>query len=183
VVPSHFPLRDGLSWTYAVIEPFTCTLVTAELRPPVAIEVADMLTGDRRSERAWVLEQTSGQRRQYVVERDCGVEILRERRFGKPETPGIVAVEGLRWAGEPSWSHPTWHYTLETIRYRRVGEEDVIVTAGAFRCIKILVDEGERGICWLAPDVGIVRSVGAIEGLTPTRYSVAELHSYIPSRP
>jgi hypothetical protein len=63
-------------------------------------------------------------------------------------------------------------------RYRRVGREEVTVTAGRFECLKILLDEGETGTMWLAPGVGIVRSVGAIEGLAPTRYLVLELHSY-----
>jgi hypothetical protein len=176
MVPSHFPLRDGLSWVYSVTDPITCRLITVRLLPPGEIEVADMLTGETRPEQAWFLEETERSKQQFLLEREGGVQFLRERRFGRPERTGIVVTDDLRWAGEETWSHPGWHYSLETIRYRRAGEEEVIVTAGAFRCVKILVDEGERGTYWLAPGVGIIRSVGAIEGLAPTRYSVVELY-------
>jgi hypothetical protein len=88
----------------------------------------------------------------------------------------------LRWTGEATWSHPEWHYALETMSYRRAGEEEITATVGTFRCLKILLNEGEDGTIWLAPEVGILRSVKPIEGLEPTRYSVQELHSYtVPS--
>ena len=36
--------------------------------------------------------------------------------------------------------------------------------------------DGVRWTVWLAPGVGIVRSVGAVEGLPRERFSVLELH-------
>jgi hypothetical protein len=176
---SYFPLRDGVSWVYSVTDPLQCRLLTVRVRPPVEIEAEDMLTHEVRRERAWVLEESERDAPHYAVERDHGVEILRRRRFGTPERQALVVDDDLRWSGEAAWARPCWRYDLQTRRYRRAGDEEVTVTAGVFWCLKILLDEGETGTYWLAPGVGIVRSVGAIEGLVPQRFSVLELHSCI----
>jgi hypothetical protein len=125
-----------------------------------------------------VLEQSDREEPRYAIARASGVEIVERRTFGDPSRRALVVSEDFRWDGPPDWSRPYWHDGLRTRRYRRAGEEDVTVSAGAFRCVKILLDEGETGTVWIAPGVGLVRSVGAIEGLAPTRYLVLELHSY-----
>jgi len=181
---SHFPLAPGVTWTYSVTDPIWCRLITWRVRKLLEIEVEDMLTGAVRREWAWTLEEPGGEVYRFVIEREHGVEFLRRRRFGKPEREAIVVSEDYRWAGDECWSRPYWHYDLQTLRYRRVADEEVTVSAGVFRCLKILLDEGETGTVWLAPEVGIVRSVGEVKGLWPTRFEVLELHSYeLPSAP
>src|SRR5262245_47891509 len=175
---SHFPLAHGVTWTYAATNPISCQLVTLRVRTPLEIEVEDMLTGAVRGEWAWTLEDSGREVYRFVIEREHGIEFLRRRRFGKPERQAIVVTEDYRWAGDECWSRPYWHYDLQTLRYRRVGDEEVTVSAGVFRCVKILLDEGETGTVWLAPGVGIVRTVGAVQGLWPARFEVLELHSY-----
>ena len=176
--PTHFPLRDGLRWNYSATDPMDCRLATLHVRPPVEIEVEDMLTGQARREQAWVLEQPEGREHRYAVVREGGVQILRRRRFGKPERQAIVVTDEYRWEGGEAWSHPDWYYALTTRRYRRAGEEEITVSGGRFSCVKILLDEGEAGTVWLAANVGLVRSVHPVEGLDPTRYYVVELHSW-----
>jgi hypothetical protein len=112
------------------------------------------------------------------VEQDGGVQILRPRRFGRPERQAIVVTDEYRWEGAETWSHPDWWYAPTTRRYRRVDREEITVSGGRFSCVKILIDEGESGTVWLAAGVGLVRSVHPVEGLDPTRYFVLELHSW-----
>jgi len=176
VTPPWFPLREGVRWNYSATDPMSCRLVTVRVRSTVEIEVGDMVTTGVRRERAWVLEESDGERPHFVIEREHGVEFVRPRRFGKPEREAVVVTEDYRWGGAETWSHPVSHYVLGTRHYRRAGDEEVIVSAGRFRCLRILIDEGETGTVWLAPGVGIVRSVGVIEGLSPDRFSVLELH-------
>jgi hypothetical protein len=176
--PTYFPLRDALFWNYSATDPMDCRLSTLHVRPPVEIEVEDMLTGQAQREQAWVLEQPEGRAPRYAVEREGGVQILRRRLFGKPERQAIVVTDEYRWDGPETWSHPDWYYALTTRRYRRVGQEEITVSGGRFSCVKILIDEGEAGTVWLAADVGLVRSVHAVEGLETARYFVAELHSW-----
>jgi hypothetical protein len=176
--PNYFPLRDGLFWNYSATDPMDCRMSTLHVRPPVEIEVEDMLTGQARREKAWVLEQPEGREPRYAVEREGGVQILRRRRFGKPERQAIVVTDEYRWEGPETWSHPGWYYDLTTRRYRRVGREEITVSGGRFSCVKILINEGEAGTVWLAADVGLVRSVHAVEGTITDRYFVVELHSW-----
>jgi len=176
VTSPWFPLREGVSWNYSATDPISCRLVTVTVRSTVEIEVGDMVTRGTRRERAWVLEESDRKEPHFVIEREHGVEFVRPRRFGKPEREAIVVTDEYRWSGEPTWSHPVSHYVIGTRSYRRAGDEEVTVSAGVFRCLKILLDEGKTGTVWLAPGVGIVRSVGVVEGLSPDRYSVIELH-------
>jgi hypothetical protein len=199
---SYFPLRVGASWAYAVIDPMRCQLVTVHVRPPVEIEAEDLESGAIVRERAFVLEQSDREAPSYAVTRGHGVEVLQrcrvgesgrrsavvthdagalgllERRRGGEDRRAVVVTDDLRWTGDESWSRKLPYQGGAVRRYRRAGHEDVTVTAGTFACLKILLDEGETGTVWLAPDVGIVRSVGSIEGLDPTRYLVLELHSF-----
>jgi hypothetical protein len=94
----------------------------------------------------------------------------------------LVVTLDLRWAGDEAWSRPYWHYALQTRHFRRVGEEEVLVSAGRFRCLKIFVDEGEGGALWLAPGVGIVRSAAEVVSLFPTHYFTQELCGYSDER-
>jgi hypothetical protein len=176
--PAYFPLRDGLSWTYTATDPLESRLSSVQVRSPVEIDVEDMLTGRARREQASVLEQPEERAPRYAVELEGGVQILRRRRFGRPERQAIVVTDEYRWEGEETWSHPDWNYHPTTRRYRRVGQEEITVSAGRFWCVKILLDEGETGTVWLAEGVGLVRSVHAVEGLDPTRYFVLELHGW-----
>ena len=173
--PSYFPLRVGASWVYTVASPFQ-RIVKVSVEPQTEIEVEDLATNVTRPERAWVLREDDAQEPIYAVVGEHGVRILRTRRFGTPSHTAIVLQEDLRWGGAPTWSRPSLYYGhLSTVRYERVGEEDLIVTAGRFRCLKILIDEGEAGAVWLAPGVGIVREAHILEGID--RYSVVELGS------
>lgn len=173
---SCFPLGEGVTWAYAAIDPVLCLLTTVRVRPPIEIDVEDVLDGRKARERAWVLEQSDRDEPRYAVARDGGVEIVERRTVGQPAHRALVVSEELRWEGPSEWS---LRGGLRTRRYRREGEEDVTVTAGRFRCQRILLDDGETGTVWIAPGVGLVRSVGAVEGLAPTRYLVLELHSYV----
>jgi hypothetical protein len=198
---SHFPLHDHATWAYAVTDPMRCQLVTVRVRPPIEIEIEDLETQAVARQSAWVLEQSDREAPSYAIARDHGVEVLQqcrigeserravvvtqdasggllERRRGGEDRRAVVITEDLRFSGEESWSRKLPYGGGVVRRYRRVGREEVTVTAGRFECLKILLDEGETGTMWLAPGVGIVRSVGAIEGLAPTRYLVLELHSY-----
>jgi hypothetical protein len=199
---SHFPLHEHVTWAYAVTDPMRCQLVTVRVRPPVDIETEDLDTHAVSSRRAWVFEHSDRESPSYAVEREHGVEILErcrigeserravvvtqdggdagilERRRGGEDRRAIVITEDLRLTGEESWSRRLPYRGGAVRRYRRAGREEVTVSAGRFECVKILLDEGETGTVWLSPEVGIVRSVGAIEGLAPTRYLVIELHSY-----
>jgi hypothetical protein len=202
---SHFPLHERLSWAYAVTDPMRCQLVTVRVRPPVDIETEDLDTRAVVRRRLWVLEHSDREAPSYVAERDQGVEFLERCRVGESERRSVVVTQGdpgagilerrrdgevrqavvvtedLRFTGDESWSRMLPYRGGAVRRYRRAGHEDVTVTAGSFACLKILLDEGDTGTIWLAPEVGIVRSVGAIEGLAPTRYLVLELHSYAAS--
>jgi hypothetical protein len=198
---SHFPLHERATWAYAVTDPMRCQLVTVRVRPPIEIETEDLDTQAVVREKAWVLEQSDREAPSYAIERAHGVEVLQHCRIGESGgrsvvvTPGtgdtgllerrrgedrraVVVTEDLRFAGEASWSRTLPYRGGAVRRYRRAGTEDVTVSAGRFECLKILLDEGGTGTIWLAPGVGIVRSVGAIEGLDPTRYLVLDLHSY-----
>ena len=198
---SHFPLHEHVTWAYAVTDPMRCQLVTVRVRPPIEIETEDLDTQAVARQSAWVLEQSDREAPSYAIARDHGVEVLQqcrigeserravvvtqdasggllERRRGGEDRRAVVITEDLRFGGEESWSRKLPYGGGVVRRYRRVGREEVTVTAGRFECLKILLDEGETGTMWLAPGVGIVRSVGAIEGLAPTRYLVLELHSY-----
>jgi len=198
---SHFPLHEHATWAYAVTDPMRCQLVTVRVRPPIEIETEDLDTQAVVRQSAWVLEQSDREAPSYAIARDHGVEVLQqcrigeserravvvtqdasggllERRRGGEDRRAVVITEDLRFGGEESWSRKLPYGGGVVRRYRRVGREEVTVTAGRFECLKILLDEGETGTMWLAPGVGIVRSVGAIEGLAPTRYLVLELHSY-----
>ena len=198
---SHFPLHEHATWAYAVTDPMRCQLVTVRVRPPIEIETEDLDTQAVARQSAWVLEQSDREAPSYAIARDHGVEVLQqcrigeserravvvtqddsggllERRRGGEDRRAVVITEDLRFGGEESWSRKLPYGGGVVRRYRRVGREEVTVTAGRFECLKILLDEGETGTMWLAPGVGIVRSVGAIEGLAPTRYLVLELHSY-----
>jgi hypothetical protein len=199
---SHFPLHERVSWAYSVTDPMRCVLVTVRVRPPVEVETEDLDTHRVVRERLWVLEQSDREAPSYAVERDHGVEILERCRIGESERRAVVVTqdehgagllerrragedrravvvtEDLRWTGDESWSRKLPYRGAAVRRYRRAGTEEVTVSAGRFSCLKILLDEGETGTIWLAPEVGIVRSVGSIEGLYPTRFLVLELHSY-----
>jgi hypothetical protein len=178
-----------------------CQLVTVHARAPVEIEAEDLESGAVVREPAWVLEQSDREAPSYAVARAQGVEILQrcrvgesgrrsvvmqdntgagmlDRRQGGEVRHAVVVTEDLRFTGDESWSRKLPYKGGALRRYRRAGREDVTVTAGTFSCLKILLDEGETGTIWLAPDVGLVRSVGSIEGLDPTRYLVLELHSF-----
>lgn len=199
---SRFPLHERVSWAYAVTDPMRCQLVTVRVRPPEDIETEDLDTHTVARQRLWVLEHSDREAPSYAVERDHGIEFLERCRIGESERRAVVVTqedhgggilerrragddrravvvtEDLRWSGEESWSRTLPYKGGAVRRYRRAGREEVTVTAGTFACLKILLDDGETGTVWLAPEVGIVRSVGAIEGLDPTRYLVLELHSY-----
>jgi hypothetical protein len=199
---SYFPLGEQVTWTYAVTDPMRCELVTVRVRPPMDIETEDLDTHVVVRERLWVLEHSDREAPSYAAERDHGIEILERCRIGESERRAVVVTRGdqgagilerrqagddrravvvtedLRWTGDESWSRKLPYRGGAVRRYRRAGHEDVAVTAGTFACLKILLDEGDTGTIWLAPEVGIVRSVGAIEGLAPTRYLVLELHSF-----
>lgn len=199
---SRFPLHERVSWAYAVTDPMRCQLVTVRVRPPEDIETEDLDTHTVARQRLWVLEHSDREAPSYAVERDHGIEFLERCRIGESERRAVVVTqedhgggilerrragddrravvvtEDLRWSGEESWSRALPYKGGAVRRYRRAGREEVTVTAGTFPCLKILLDDGETGTVWLAPEVGIVRSVGAIEGLDPTRYLVLELHSY-----
>lgn len=182
--PNYFPLDEQAEWVYAVTDPMNSRLVTVSVHPPVEIEVEDIVAPGVRREVAWILRQSDRETLTFAVEREHGVELLEKRRFGQPERHALVVTSDLRWAGDATWTRPVWHYDLQTRRYRRVGDEEVTVTAGRFQCLKILVDDGDSGTIWLAPEVGIVRTVSAIEGLDPQRYTVLELHSWrVPGLP
>jgi hypothetical protein len=175
VSASYFPLREGASWVYVVSSPLQ-KIIKVVVEPQMEIEVEDLVTHVTRPERAWVLREDDAREPIYAVVGEHGVQILRTRRFGAPSHTAIVVHEDLRWGGAPTWSRPSLSYGhLATLRYERVGEEDLIVTAGRFRCLKILIDEGEVGAVWLAPGVGIVREAHLLEGID--RYSVVELGS------
>jgi len=199
---SLFPLHERVSWAYAVTDPMRCELVTVRVHSPVEVETEDLDTHAVVRERLWVLEHSDREAPRYAVERDHGIEVLERCRIGESERRAVVVTqddqgvgflerrragedrravvvtEDLRWTGDESWSRKLPYRGAAVRRYRRAGLEDVTVTAGRFSCVKILLDEGETGTIWLAPGVGIVRSVGAIEGLDPTRFLVLELHSY-----
>jgi hypothetical protein len=199
---SHLPLHERVSWAYSVTDPMRCQLVTVRVRPPVDVETEDLETHRVVHERLWVLEQSDREAPSYAVEREHGVEIfercrigeserravvvtqdehgtgLLERRRASEDRRAVVVTEDLRWTGDESWSRKLPYRGAAVRRYRRAGTEEVTVSAGRFSCLKILLDEGETGTVWLAPEVGIVRSVGSIEGLYPTRFLVLELHSY-----
>jgi hypothetical protein len=198
---SYFPLHEPATWAYAITDPMRCQLVTVRLRPPVELDTEDLETQAVRRERVWVLEHSDREAPSYALERAHGVEILQECRIGESERRAvvvtqddrsgfldrrrsgedrraIVVTEDLRFAGAESWSRKLPYAGGAVRRYRRAGREEVTVTAGRFDCLKILLDDGEAGTIWLADGVGLVRSVGAIEGLAPTRYLVLELHSY-----
>lgn len=199
---SHFPLHENATWSYTVTDPMRCQLVTVRVRPPIDIETEDLDTQAVVRERVWVLEQSDREAPSYAIERAHGVEVLQRCRIGESGgrsvvvTPGtgdtglldrrrgggdrraVVVTEDLRFTGETSWSRTLPYRGGAVRRYRRAGVEQVTVSAGRFECLKILLDDGETGTVWLAPGVGIVRSVGAIEGLDPTRYLVLDLHSY-----
>lgn len=176
---SCFPLRPGVEWAYIAMDPIDSWPMTMRVGPRQEIEIEDMVTNEVRKEQAWLLERSDrdGKRQMFAVERSDGVQLIEQRPFGKPERKALVVTTDLRWAGEATWSQPEWYYELRTIGYRRAGEEEVIVAVGAFRCLKILLNEGEDGTIWLAPEIGIVRSVKPIEGLV-NRYAIMELHSY-----
>lgn len=198
----HIPLHERVSWAYAVTDPMRCTLVTVRMRPPVDVETEDLDTHAVVRERLWVLEHSDREAPSYVVERDHGIEFLERCRIGESERRAVVVTqddqgagllerrhagedrravvvtEDLRFTGDESWSRKLPYRSGAVRRYRRAGVEEVTVSAGRFSCLKILLDEGDTGTVWLAPEVGIIRSVGAIEGLDPTRYLVLELHSY-----
>lgn len=199
---SRFPLHERVSWAYAVTDPMRCQLVTVRVRPPVDVETEDLETHAVAQQRLWVLEHSDREAPSYAVERDHGIEILERCRIGESERRAVVVTrdedgagilerrraaedrravvvtEDLRFTGDESWSRKLPYKGGAVRRYRRAGPEEVTVSAGRFSCVKILLDEGDTGTVWLAPEVGIVRSVGAIEGLYPTRYLVLELHSY-----
>jgi hypothetical protein len=199
---SHFPLHEHATWAYAVTDPMRCQLLTVRVRPPIEIETEDLDTHAVVRERVWVLEQSDREAPSYAIERPRGVEVLQrcrigeserravvvtkgagdasllERRRGGEDRHAVVVTEDLRFTGEESWSRRLPYRGGAARRYRRAGVEEVTVSAGRFECVKILLDEGETGTVWLAPGVGIVRSVGSIEGLDPTRYLVLDLHSY-----
>jgi hypothetical protein len=199
---SFFPLHERVSWAYAVTDPMRCQLVTVRVLPPVDVETEDLDTRAVVQQRLWVLAHSDREAPSYAVERDHGIELLEQCRIGGSERRAVVVTqdargagilerrqagedrravvvtEDLRLTGDESWSR-TLPYRGSAVRsYRRVGLEEVTVTAGRFSCHKILLDEGETGTVWFAPGVGIVRSVGSIEGLHPPRYLVLELHSY-----
>jgi hypothetical protein len=179
-----------------------CQLVTVRVRPPVDVETEDLDTQAVVRERLWVLEHSDREAPSYAVEREHGIEMLERCRIGASERravvvtqddqgagilerrragedrQAVVVTEDLRFTGDDSWSRKLPYRGGARRRYRRAGLEEVTVTAGTFSCLKILLDDGETGTIWIAPEVGIVRSVGAIEGLDPTRYLVLELHSY-----
>jgi hypothetical protein len=174
----YFPLRDGMTWIYSVTGPVIQRIFKAWIEPQVDIEIEDLGTRAVRSARAWVLREEDAPKLTYAVESEHGVQFLRERHLDKPDRKAIVVTSDLRWGGAPTWTRPTYHYTLGTERCRREPEEEeVTVTAGRFRCLKILLDDGETGAVWLARDVGIVREVSVIDGLESLRYSVLELHT------
>lgn len=198
---SHFPLHENATWSYAVTDPMRCQLVTVRVRAPLEIETEDLDTQTVARRSAFVLEQSDREAPSYAIARGDGVEILQQCRIGESERRAtvvtqdersgllerrqggegrraVVVTEDLRFTGEEAWSRKLPYAGGAVRRYRRAGREEVTVTAGRFECLKILLDEGETGTLWLAPGVGIVRSVGAIEGLAPTRYLVLELHSY-----
>src|SRR6185295_4388455 len=175
VPPCYFPLREGASWVYVVASPLQ-KIIKVSVEPQMEIEVEDLVTHVVRPERAWVLREDDAQEPIYAVVGEYGVQILRTRRFGAPSHTAIVVHEDLRWGGAPTWSRPalsTYGNHPTTVQYRRVGEEDLLVTGGRFRCLKILIDEGEAGAVWLAPGLGIVREAHILEGID--RYSVVEL--------
>ena len=200
--PTHFPLGEHVSWAYAVIDPMRCELVTIRVRPRVEIEIEDLATQAVTKERAWVLEQSDREMPSYAIEREHGVDVLERCRIGESERRSVVVTqdqqgsgllerrragedrravvvtEDLRWTGDESWARKLPYRGGAVRRYRRAGHEDVTVTAGTFSCLKILLDDGDTGTIWIAPGVGIVRSVGTVEGLDPARYLVLELHSY-----
>ena len=171
---SFFPLREGLTRHYCLATTVLVEQFDIRVGPQVEIDVTDMVGGGDHTVRAWTLEQGSTRPR-FAVEQTDGVQIFERRTFGEPAREALVMTVDWRWKGEPAWSHPTWHYSLGKMSYRRAGEEDITVTAGAYRCIKILLDDGDSGAVWLAQGVGLIRSVGRIEGLNPARYSVIEL--------
>lgn len=179
MLPSYFPLRPGVEWAYIAMDPIDSRSIVMRVGPPQEIEIEDMVTNEVRKEQAWTLERSDRKQPMFAVDQSDGVQIIEPRLFGKPEREALVVTADLRWTGDATWSHAYWHYALETMSYRRAGEEEITVTVGTFRCLKILLNEGEDGTIWLAPEVGIVRSVKPIEGLEPTRYSVQELHSYV----
>lgn len=196
------PLHERVSWAYAVTDPMRCLLVTVRVHPPVEVETEDLDTRAVARQRLWRLEHSDRDVPSYVAERDHGVEFLEqcriggagsrsvvvtqtdraagllERRKAPDERRAVVVTEDLRFSGDESWSRTVPYRDSAVRRYRRVGLEEVTVTAGTFSCHKILLDEGATGTVWFAPGVGLVRSVGAIEGLDPTRYLVLELHSH-----
>ena len=176
----HFPLGDQVEWVYTSTDPMRTRLVTVRVEAPVEIEVESVVRPGVRRERAWVLRESDHQAPSYAVEWADRVEVVRRRRFGKPERRGLVVTDDLRWGDPGGWSRAYWHYDLRVRRYRLAGEEQVTVTAGVFPCLKILLDEGEDGTIWMAPGVGIVRTVGRVEGLDPPRYAVLELHTWRP---
>lgn len=196
------PLRDGVSWAYAITDPMRCELVHVRVRPPVEIEVEDLDTRAVARERAWLLDRSDREAPTYAVAREHGVELLErcrigeserravvvtqdlqragllERRRSDAERQAVVVTEDLRVTGDDTWSRTLPYRGSAVRRYRRAGLEEVTVTAGRFSCHTILLDEGDTGTVWVAPGVGIVRSVEAIEGLHPPRYLVIELHSH-----
>jgi hypothetical protein len=192
VEKSFYPLREGVTWHFTVTDPGSCVIVIVRVLPRQEIEVEDLVTHELRRELAWPLEEEvlrmlaepseepKREVRNFVVEQEEGVQFVRRSMVEKPDRRAFVVNDDLRWGGDATWSVPRQHYVLGTMRYRRVGEEEITVSAGKFRCVKILIDEGDRGTFWLAPGVGIVRSVGAIEGLFPTRYLVIELQGFRP---
>jgi hypothetical protein len=172
-----FPLDERARWVYAVTDPMGSRFLTVTAEAPVEVEITDVVTRQRRRERAWVLRQSDRPTLMYAVQHENGIEMI-ERRMLEKDTPLVLVVTGdLRWSGERSWTLPVWHYALGTRRYRRDEDEEITVPAGSFRCVKILVEEGMQGTIWLAPGLGFVRTITEIEGLVD-RYSVVQLHSF-----
>jgi len=158
---------------YAETGPVIQRIFKVCVEPQVELEVEDLVTHAVRPQRAWVLREEDAPALTFAAEREDGIQFFRERHLGAPERRAVVLKQELRWGGEPTWLVPSLHYSLQMRQYRRAGEEDVLVPAGRFRCLKILVDDGETGAVWLAPGVGTVREAFLVEGVD--RYSVVDL--------
>jgi len=171
----YFPLAEGVGWIYAETGPVIQRIFKIRVEPQVELEVEDLVTHAVRPRRAWVLREEDAPKPIYAAAGEEGIEFFRKRHLSAPERQAVVLKQDLRWAGESSWSVPFLHYSLRMQQYRRAGEEDVLVPAGRFRCLKILADDGETGAVWLAPGVGIVREAFLVDGLDRDRYCVVDL--------
>src|SRR5262245_21416824 len=63
----YFPLRDRLTWVYAVSGPVIQKIFKVRVEPQVEVAVEDLVTHDVRSEQAWVLREDDAPELTYAI--------------------------------------------------------------------------------------------------------------------